>query len=72
VEVQSTGLRAGSAETLARLAAGEILPPEAYYFRTAMRFFTASPALAALNDLLAVAVGTRLPRQAVLRVHPVL
>jgi hypothetical protein len=72
VEVRSDGLRAGSPEALARLAAGEILPIGDYYFRTAMRFFTASPALAELNDMIAIAVGERFPRHVRLDIHPVL
>jgi hypothetical protein len=72
VEVRSEGLRAGPAEALARLAAGEAVPASAYYFRTAMRFFTAAPALAPLNDLIAIAVGERFARQVRLDIYPVL
>lgn len=72
VEVRSEGLRSGSPEVLERLAAGEIVPGRDYYFRTSMRFFTASPQLDQLNRLLAIAVGERLPRQVRLCVYPVL
>lgn len=72
VEVRSEGVRAGSPEVLARLAAGEIVPGDTYYFRTAMRFFTGCPALAALNDMLAIAVGQRFPSYVQLDVYPVL
>lgn len=60
VEVQSKGLRHGPPEVLARLAAGEQVPADAYYFRTAIRFWTAAPELAYLNARLAVANGERL------------
>ena len=41
------------------LARGEAVPPEAYYFRTAVRFTTGAPAWLHLNKLLAIAVGQR-------------
>ena len=72
VEVRSEGLRAGPPDVLARLAAGETVPAGDYYFRTSMRFFTASHGLDHFNRLLAIAVGNRLPGQVVLDVHPVL
>jgi hypothetical protein len=61
IEVRSTGLRAASGEVLSRLAAGEVLPPESYYFRTHIRFRTAVSELAHLNDILAVSTGERFP-----------
>lgn len=72
VEVRSDGLRAGPPEVLSRIAAGEIVPGDQYYFRTAMRFVTASPALARLNDIIAIAVGERFPRHVTLDIYPVL
>lgn len=72
VEVRSEGLRSGSPEVLARLAAGEVLPGSDYYFRTAMRFYTASPELAELNDIIAIAVGERFPKHVELKVYPVI
>lgn len=60
VEVQSRGLRAGPAEVLAQLAKGETVDPALYYFRTAMRFSTAAPALDRLNRVLAISRGERL------------
>ncbi len=72
VEVRSTGLRSGTPEALAKLAAGEILPASDYYFRTAMRFYTSSPELAHLNTLLGIGVGERLPGQVRIRIYKVL
>ena len=48
-------------EVLARLAAGENVPPTEYYFRTLMRFQTAAPELAWLTRTLGVGVGQRPP-----------
>ncbi len=59
IEVQSNGLRHGTPAVMARLARGEAVPSEAYYFRTALRFTTGAPAWLHLNKLLAVAVGRR-------------
>ena len=71
VEVESRGLRSGPPEVLARLAQGEAVDPALYYFRTAMRFRSAVPALAWLGRMLAVATGERLPGGVRLTVHEV-
>ncbi|MEQ1581327.1 MAG: DUF3237 family protein [Steroidobacteraceae bacterium] len=72
VEVRSTGLRSGSPEVLAKLATGAILPGSDYYFRTMVRFYTSSEKLAYLNNLMAIAVGERLPTHVRLSVYRVL
>jgi hypothetical protein len=72
VEIQSNGIRSGSPAVLERLAAGEIVPPHEYYFRTAIRFFTASPELQHLNQMLGIAVGERFPNRVRISVHRVL
>jgi hypothetical protein len=72
IEVRSEGIRSARAEVLARLAAGEVVPPREYYFRTFIRFRTADPELSRLNTLLALAVGERLPNQVRLKIYPVL
>ena len=59
IEVRSEGLRHGPAPVMARLARGEAVPREAYYFRTVVRFTTGAPQWQHLNKLLAVAVGQR-------------
>ncbi|WP_425258415.1 DUF3237 domain-containing protein [Rubrivivax sp. RP6-9] len=66
VEVRSEGLRHGPAEVMARLARGEAVPPEAYVFRTLVRFTTGAPAWLHLNKVLAVAVGQREARAVLL------
>jgi Protein of unknown function (DUF3237) len=65
------GLRHATAEVAARLAAGEELPADAYYFRSAIRLATAAPRLAFLNERLALSHGRRLARSVELSVHSV-
>lgn len=71
VEVQSNGLRHGPPEVMARLAAGERVRPDEYFFRTVMRFTTGHPAWAHLNRVIAIAVGQREARQVMLDVYRV-
>jgi hypothetical protein len=59
IEVQSDGLRHGPPEVMARLARGEAVPREAYFFRTVVRLTTGAPAWLHLNRVLALAVGER-------------
>jgi Protein of unknown function (DUF3237) len=59
IEVQSDGLRHGPPQVLARLARGEAVPRDAYFFRTVVRFTTGAPAWLHLNKVLALAVGQR-------------
>ena len=56
-----SGVRTGPPDVLARLGRGEAVDPEAYYFRIAVRFETADPALGWLNRVLAVGIGQRPP-----------
>lgn len=59
VEVDSRGLRHGPPEVMQRLARGEAVAPEDYFFRTLMRFQTGHPAWFHLNATLALARGER-------------
>ena len=59
VEVQSTGMRHGPAPVMARLARGESVARDEYFFRTVVRFTTGAPAWLHLNKVLALAVGQR-------------
>ena len=72
VEVVSSGVRSGPPEVLQRLAAGEIVDPAEYYFRTAIRFRTGAAYLARLNHRLYVARGARRPGAVRLEVFEVL
>ena len=69
VEVKSDGLRHGPDEVMARLARGEAVPRDAYFFRTLMRFTTGAPAWAHLNKVMAIAVGQRDARAVLLDVY---
>jgi len=70
--VSSDGLRHGPPEVMARLARGENIDPALYYFRTAMRFETADPAVDWMNRILAIAHGQREARAVKLDVYEVL
>jgi len=69
--VESKGLRHGPAEVMARLARGEAVDGDAYYFRTVMRFETSSAELGWLNRILALARGTREPNAVRLDVYEI-
>jgi Protein of unknown function (DUF3237) len=72
VQVVSQGLRYGSPEVLARLAAGEPVDLASYFFRTFMRFETGAAELAFLNTTLAVATAQRHARRVELQCFQVL
>ena len=69
VEVQSNGLRHGPPDVMARLARGEAVAPQDYFFRTLVRFTTGAPAWAHLNKAMAIAVGQREARRVVLDLY---
>jgi len=69
IEVQSDGMRHGPAEVIARLARGDAVPRDDYFFRTLMRFQTGAPAWLHLNKVMALAVGQRLAKLVVLDVY---
>jgi hypothetical protein len=72
VQVLSQGLRHGPPEVMARLARGEDVDPESYFFRTVLRFETGAAELAWLNKTIAVATATRKARQVLLNAWRVL
>jgi hypothetical protein len=59
--VQSQGVRHGTPDVLARLAAGEDVDPSEYTFRTTVSIETSAPELAWVNDGVFIAVGARQP-----------
>ena len=59
VEVRSRGVRKATESVSARLAGGEAVDPEEYYFRTHVRLTTSAPRLRHLNDLIAISTGRR-------------
>jgi hypothetical protein len=59
VEIRSDGLRHGPAEVMQRLARGEPVRPDEYFFRTIIRFTTGAASWLHLNKAIAIAVGRR-------------
>jgi hypothetical protein len=59
IEVQSNGLRHAPPAVMERLARGEPVAREEYFFRTVVRFNTGAPAWLHLNKVMALAVGAR-------------
>jgi len=53
------GVRAGSAEAIARVDRGEVVDPTEIYFRSIVQFETAAPQYDWLNRVVAVGVGQR-------------
>lgn len=72
VLVTSVGLRHGPPEVIAKLARGEPVSRDQYYFRTCVRFETADPAADWLNRVLTIAVGAREKMQVKLDLFEVL
>ncbi len=71
IYVRYHGLRTGPEAVMRRLAGGEAVAPDEYYFRTALIFETGDPRYAWLNDLLAVGIGQRPPSGPVYRVFAI-
>ena len=71
VYVHYTGVRTGAPDVLARLGRGETVPPEDYYFRTAVRFETGAAELDWMNRVIAVGVGQRPPSGPVYDVYAI-
>jgi hypothetical protein len=69
IEVQSDGMRHGPPDVMARLARGEAVGRDEYFFRTLMRFQTGAPAWVHLNKVMALAVGQRQAKLVVLDVY---
>jgi hypothetical protein len=72
IEVRSTGVRTASPDVLSRLAAGEAVAADEYYFRTAIRLTTGSARFAHLNRMLFISTGERPASQVHLSIYPVL
>jgi hypothetical protein len=68
----SEGLRHGPPHVMEKLGRGENVDPSQYYFRTVMRFETADPAHAWLNNILALARGAREAQSVRLDVYEVM
>ncbi len=72
VYVHNEGLRVASPEVLARMTKGELMPPDAYHFRTAPRFETAEPSLKWLERATFVGIAARTPDRVAIGFHEVL
>lgn len=66
------GVRHAPAEVMARIAAGERVPRESHYLRTALTFETASAKYDWLNRIVGIGVGRREPEFAIYEVFEVL
>lgn len=71
IEVHSTGIRSAPAEVLARLAAGDDVASDEYYFRTFIRLSTGSERLGWMNERLFIGVGERRARDVQITVYQV-
>ena len=72
IEVRNKGIRFGPPEVLARLAAGEAVAPDEYYFRTAPRFFAPDGRYEWLRESIFVATGERYADRVTIQVWRVL
>ncbi len=71
IDIRNRGLRDATPDISARIAAGEAIAPDAYYFRTTPQLFCADPRHNWVNRRVFVGVGHRLAAQMVLRVFEV-
>ena len=67
-----TGIRYGTPEVMARIAAGEVVDASEYYLRNTPYFETASATYDWLNRIVAVGVGRRMPDHAIYDVFQIL
>jgi hypothetical protein len=67
IYVQNNAIRTASPEVMAKLIKGEVVNPEAVYFRCTPRFETASPALSWISERLFIGTGARHPDRVVMR-----
>lgn len=66
IEVHNPGVRVADEETIGKLARGELVPQDSYYFRTQPRFRVAGGAYDWMNRHVFVARGVRLPDRVVI------
>lgn len=72
IHIHYTGIRYGTPDVMARIAAGEDVNPDEYYLRNTPMFETSSPKYDWLNRIVAVGVGRRLPDSAAYDVFEIL
>jgi hypothetical protein len=66
------GIRNSSPEVAKRLANGELVDPSEYYFRTAPVFETGAERYAWMNNIICVALGTRVPTEVRYKIFEIL
>jgi hypothetical protein len=71
VIVDSRGLRHGPPDVMAALGRGEAVDPARYFFRTLVRFETASTAHAWLNKVMAIGRGRRESNAVLIDLHEI-
>lgn len=67
IYVVNRGLRHGPAEVLQRIAAGELVDPRSYYFRSAASFETSAADLQWLTKTVMIGVGERQRDRVIIR-----
>ena len=67
VSIENTGIRKAEPAVMSRLMAGEIVPPDQYYFRTTPIFEVGDERYRWLNENVFVCLGARLPDAAVIQ-----
>ena len=67
VSIENTGIRKAEPAVMSRLMAGEIVPPDQYYFRTTPIFEVGDDRYRWLNENVFVCLGARLPDAAVIQ-----
>jgi hypothetical protein len=72
IYVRNYGVRHGPPDVLAQIAAGELVDPSKYYFRSAPKFETGDPRYDWLNKIIAVCSGARTAREVLLDFYEVL
>ncbi len=72
IEVHSSGIRRCSPDVVERIATGEPVDPDDYYFRTHISLEAADAGVAHLDGLLGVATGQREQNHVHIHVHEVL
>ncbi len=72
IDIRNFGLRHGSPEVMARLAAGQPVDPSQYYMRTFPRLKSGDPRYAWVNRTLFVGTGQRMPDSVRIHVFEVL
>ena len=72
ITIVNTGLRHGSGDVMARMARGEEVDPNAYYFRSVPFFETSDSKYDWLNKFMFIANGIRKPERVLIQVWKIL